>query len=157
MPEHCTILGPLDDPEGILKATDKMVKDSGIISVKGPFQDWSSIEIQSRGTSLVLNRQIRREGGDGFSRMVLGMHNFFRRVNTSHTATKERVLRSIESANLAVGVVAEPAFDEDAGHFDIIFGLTDLLDAVIWNGSAVLDARGSTILDGEGESEVQVP
>ena len=83
-----------------------------------------------------------------------GMSAFFERVETPHPAIKAGVLERVENFALAIGVVAEPGFDDEAGHYECIFGLAAELDAIIWNGNGVLDAEGSMILDADGNSEV---
>src|SRR5439155_8351623 len=94
--------------------------------------DWSSITINSPAASLVLNRRVFRENGDEFSKMLLGMWVYFDSVKTKHKKIKADVQRRIEEHALAVGVVAEPEFVEEAGHYDFVFGLAAALDAIIW-------------------------
>jgi hypothetical protein len=55
---------------------------------------------------------------------------------------------------LAIGVVAEPEFVEEARHYDFIFGIASALNAIIWTGSGVIDAQGKLLLDAEGNCEV---
>jgi len=116
--------------------------------------DWASITIKSSAGSLVLNRRVFRERADEFSKMLNGMWVYFDAVKTEHKALKADVLKRIEQHTLAVGVVADPEFVEEAGHYDCIFGLAATLGAIIWNGSDVLNAEGQTILDGEGNSDL---
>lgn len=103
---------------------------------------------------MTLNRKVRLKPGDSFSKMVLGLHNYFRQVNTSAEAIKREVLDRVSGMELAIGVVAEPEFVEEAGHFDYIFGIAAAVDGIIWNGEGVLNADGQLLLDGEGNCEV---
>lgn len=75
---------------------------------------------------------------------------YFDSVITERRDIKTDVQRRIEEHALAVGVVAEPEFVEEAGHYDYIFGLATALDAIIWNGNGALNAEGQLLLDGEG-------
>jgi hypothetical protein len=154
MAQYCTILCPADEPGRVLSAVEDLIGDRGTIAVEGDVSDWSAVTVEAEGASLTLNRLVFGESGDKFARMQAGMWSFFDRVETPHAAIKADVLEKVEQFALAIGVVAEPGFDEEAGHFDCLFGLTAELDAIIWNGNGVLDAEGSMILDADGESEV---
>ncbi len=154
MAQNCTILCPRDEPERLIESVKRLVDGRGELEIGGTPCDWNSITLRSLGSSLVLNRRVHRHNGDDFSRMMLGLLNYFREVTTPHEETKERVLRGLDDVSLAIGVVAEPSFDEEAGHFELIFGLAEEFDAMTWNGSGVLDPTGSLILDGDGESEL---
>jgi hypothetical protein len=101
-----------------------------------------------------MNRQIRREPGDAFSKMVLGMHNYFRCVKTTAEAKQRDILNRVANMALAIGVVAEPEFVEEARHYDCIFGIADALNAIIWTGSGAINAEGKLLLDGDGNCEV---
>ena len=131
------------------------IGDRGVITVDGDVDSWSSINVQHGDNSLVLNRLVYSGvPGDEFAKMQYGISMYFEAVETIHKSIKSELTERIETFELAIGVVAEPAFVEDSGHFDCIWGLAGDLDAVVWNGSAVLDALGNTILDAEGNSEV---
>jgi hypothetical protein len=52
-----------------------------------------------------------------------------------------------------IGFRAEPAYSEGHGHFDCIFALAEHLDAVVWNGSALLTSSGTLLVNAAGESE----
>ena len=154
MAQHCTILCPADEPGRVAVLVKDLVGDRGIITVEGDDPDWSAITIEGDGSSLLLTRRVFERPGDEFGRMQGGMSAFFERVETAHPAIKADVLERVENFALAIGVVAEPGFDDEAGHYECIFGLAAELDAIIWNGNGVLDAEGSMILDADGNSEV---
>ena len=155
MPQNCTILCPADEPERVVSLVHQLFEGRGRVSVVGEGGNWSSITIESDGVTLVLNRRVFDRPGDEFARMQGGMWSYFDRIETEHAAIKSDVLARVENFALAIGVVAEPGFDEGAGHFECIFGLAAELDAIVWNGNGVLDAEGSMILDGEGNSEIE--
>jgi hypothetical protein len=154
MPNYCTILCPTDEPERVLTLVETLIGNRGSIAVEGESQDWSTIAIRAGGFSLVLNRRVFQQTGDEFARMQAGMSAFFEQVETPHAAIKADVLERVDQFVLAIGVVGEPGFDEEAGHYECIFGLAGALDAIVWNGNGVVDAEGNMILDSEGNSEV---
>ncbi len=147
MAQNCTILCPTDEPQQIVACLRDLLQDGADIRVTGKDSDWSRIEINAAAASLTLNRQIRRKPGDAFSKMVLGMHTYFDGVKTSAKAIKKDVLDRVLNMALAIGVVAEPAFVEDARHYDCIFGIAADMNAIIWTGSGVINAEGKMLLD----------
>lgn len=155
MPQNCTILCPTDEQERVVDLVRELVGDRAKVSVAGKAANWSSITLRGPAGSLILNRRVFRKQADEFSKMRLGMWAYFDAVDTRHKAVKKDVLRRVEEYVLAIGVVAEPEFMEEAGHYDCIFGLAGKLGAIIWNGSGVLNSEGQMLLDGEGNSELR--
>jgi hypothetical protein len=153
MPQNCTILLPSDEPDRVAGLVYDLAAGRGRIAVSGDAGAWSAITIRAPQASLTLNRRVFTQPGDEFSKMKLGMWAYFDRVETAHPEVKQEVLRRVEEFALAVGVVAEPEFVEDAGHFDCIFGLAGALGGVIWTGSGVLNQEGKMLFDGDGSSE----
>src|SRR5262245_36554125 len=107
MPENCTILCPIDDPERVVDLVRELVGDRAKVSVTGKAANWSSITIRGIADSLVLNRRVFRKQADEFSQMRLGIWAFFDAVDTRHKTVKKDVLRRVEEFVLAIGVVAE--------------------------------------------------
>ncbi len=154
MPQNCTILCPTDDPRQVVKVVRELAQTDATIDIVGGDSNWSKIEIRTSDSPLALNRQVRVEPGDAFSKMVLGMHNYFRQVNTAADAIKQEVLNRVEHMALLIGVVAEPEFVDADRHYDYIFGIAEALGAVIWTGSGVINTEGKVMLDGDGASEL---
>jgi hypothetical protein len=154
MPQNCTILCPSDEPLQVVALLRDLIEDGALIQVTGKGSDWSKIEVRSSAGSLTLNRQIRHRPGASFSKMVLGMYNYFNQVKTSARAIKKDVLDRVANMGLAIGIVAEPEFVREARHHDCIFGIAAALNAIIWTGNGVLNADGKMLLDGESNSEV---
>jgi hypothetical protein len=154
MSKNCTILCPADEPDRVVDVVRETIGDRGRITVDGEVEDWSSITVENGEASLVLNRLVFVSQGDESSKMQVGMWRYFDKVETVHTSIKSDLLERIDGFALAVGVVAEPGFVEEAGHYDCIFGLAGALKAVIWTGNGIIDAEGAMILDRDGESEV---
>jgi hypothetical protein len=154
MRQNCTILCPSDEPLQVVTFLRDLIEDGAVIHVTGKESDWSKIEVRSSAASLTLNRLIRQRPGDPFSKMVLGMHNYVDQVKTSARPVKKDVLDRVANMGLAIGVVAEPEFVEDARHLDCIFGITAALNAIIWTGDGFINSEGKMLLDGAGNCEV---
>jgi hypothetical protein len=154
MPQNCTILCSADAPRQVVACLRNLLEGGPELLVTGKESDWSKIEIKTPGTSLTLNRQVRSKPGDSFSKLVLGMHTYFDGVKTSATSIKKDILDRVLNLALAIGVVAEPVFVDEDRHYDCIFGIAADMNAIVWTGSGVIDAKGRMLLDGEGNSDV---
>lgn len=99
-----------------------------------------------------LKKQV--EAGDDFSGMILGTWNLFRDVETKHENRQNDLLNRILSANSAIGIAAHPEFTETDKRLDFVFGLAEMFDGIIFNGSEMLDKQGRLILDQAGNSEL---
>jgi hypothetical protein len=74
------------------------------------------------------------------------MHNFFRTVDTDAGADRALVLQRIANAKMLIGVVGEPEFLEEEGHFEQIWRTAERLDALVFSGDAMLNGRGELLL-----------
>ncbi len=92
----------------------------------------------------------RDKPGDEFSKLILGTLTFFRNVETTALENKQKVMKLISATRWAIGVVAEPGFVDEAGHFDCIFGIAERLEGLIFNGWGMVDANGLMVLDKDG-------
>jgi hypothetical protein len=147
MADNCTIYCRHDDQSRISGLIAEFLKRADGLP------EWDGVPIQTGGSSIRFSRWVRTESGDPFCRMILGTHNRFRAVRTDATEAQQRVLNSIGNCIAAIGVVAEPKFNESAGHLDLIFAIARELDGVIFDGSGMIDSNGAMILDLEGNSE----
>lgn len=152
MSSKCTIFSPKLDFVGVIGFLKKHA--AGQLEIKGSETVWEQIILRHGGSKLILNNLFRKEPGDSFSKLILGTHNFFHNINTFAFTQKEFVLRQVGNCQMALGMVGEPEFEEEAGHFDLIFGLADELDGMIFNGAEMLNSQGKTILSTDGFSEL---
>jgi hypothetical protein len=83
----------------------------------------------------------QRAPGDEFSRMVLGMHNFFRTMATRKARRRRRILDLLDECEMAVGVVAAPDFTATDSRLDLVFAIAAQLDGMVFNGSGMIDSR----------------
>jgi hypothetical protein len=96
---------------------------------------------------------VRQKRGDRFSRLVLSMWTFFDGIDTSNCKNKNLVLQAVENTEMFIGVVAEPEFNEDEGHFTCIFSVARKLKALVFGGEAMQDAEGRKLLGSDGSFE----
>jgi hypothetical protein len=156
MADSCTILIALEASCDALSVIEHCVPTAAKVRVERDATSWSQAIVSfGSSTSLTFNKRVRIRAGDEFSRMVLGMHNYFRNVETHAVRTKKMVLDLIAECKLALGVVVEPSFDTASGSREIICNVARECGAIIWNGSALLDPDGRLLLDADGASEVE--
>src|SRR5262249_43453803 len=118
------------------------------IAVHGEPQQWERIEARFAGSQLSLSSLVRREPFDKFSKLILGMHNFFARIETPSARDQEFVLRRIANAEMLIGITAQPSFRSDDGHLKCVAAIAECLDALIFTGTSMLTADGRVILNG---------
>lgn len=123
------------------------------LQVEGPRESWSLLTVTGPRGSLRISGMRWERPGDEFSSMTLGMANYFRCAPATNKDLQLRAMRFVHRCEFALGIVAKPEFSEQDGHFDLVFALATALDALIWNGSGLVDTNGRLVLDGDGTSE----
>lgn len=144
MSESCTIFSSSQSYAQILQTLREL--SAPIKLIDGEDSQWRSVQTQSGTSELTFNSLTRVTPGDRFSKIILGAHNFARNISQSHETNRQRVLAGITQAQLLVGVVATPKFNEAEHHLDYVFGVAKSIDGLIFNGSAFLDSDGNILL-----------
>jgi hypothetical protein len=153
MSDFCTILTTKLD----LKAIAEILHNAkATFDIDGDFDKWDTIILKFEKSELRFTKSVRERPGDKFSKMILGMHNYFRNVDTRADSNKEHILQKVGETKLAVGVVGQPEFSEEDGHFDYIFSVTKKIDGMIFNGEGMLDYKGDMILYGDGSFDYEM-
>lgn len=153
MSDSCTILTTKID----LKAIADILRDTkATFGIDGDFDKWDTIKLKFDQSELRFKKSVRERPGDKFSKMILGMHNYFRNVDTKASNNKEHILQNVGETKLAIGVVADPEFSEEDGHFDFIFAVAEKIDGMIFNGEAMLDPKGDMILSKDGSFDYEM-
>jgi len=141
MPESCTILGSKKDYTAVLDlAMSQSSASVGVVEGEG---HWKKITVQSDDGWLILNSLEAHTPGDEMSKLLLGMSNYFNKVNTQAETSKKKAIELIGSCVLAIGITAEPAFS--VGQTDLILKVASAIDGVLFNGYALLDSDGVEI------------
>ena len=138
MAENCTIYCTVLNRDEIAR-----LLHSHFPSSSPTFGD--SMEVQGSQGSLRLTVKAFNESGDDFCRIILGIRAFVKRIDGSASARQDLV-GHLDKSDLAIGVVAEPAFDADERFHAVVFAIAKALDGVIFNGHKMLDANGRTLL-----------
>jgi hypothetical protein len=148
----CTLVSPI---RGYAEALEAIRGSNlGELAIQGDLRTWKRIEIQILGGVLAFTSLVRKKPGDKFSKLTLSMHSFFRNVETDATGSKEFVLKRIADAEMFIGVVANDLREE--GSLDCIWAVAECLNAIVFSGEAMLNARGERLLDQTGMSDVTV-
>jgi hypothetical protein len=148
MGDACTLVCGQQDYAAALNALHETT--SSEIEVAGDETLWTRVQVTFPTSTLTFTSMVRDKPGDQFSRLVLGMHNFFRRIDTQGKEQKELVLAKIANSEMFIGVVAEPEFSDLEGHFTCLFALARKLNALIFTGQAMQDADGCRLLGTDG-------
>lgn len=150
MSEYCTIFGAKRHCAAALDRLQQMPSHG--LEIVGEKARWKTLLLRGKTATLAFTSMERQEPGDEFSRLILSTHDFFRKIGATEKSKQEAVLRAIGSSTIVVGVVADPAFVEEEGHFECVLDVARILDGLIFNGTAMLDSEGNLLLDQEGRS-----
>ncbi len=152
MSSACTLLCPSKDYAAALDAVETHLKAAHL---DGSRSHWASACLEFPSSTLTFNTLVRLEPGDEFSKLVFSLNNFFEKIATSANANKQVVLHRISKVGMFIGIVGEPQFAEDEGHFDSIWSAAEKLDALVFTGEAILNAKGEKLLDQSGAFDVE--
>jgi hypothetical protein len=154
MTSACTILCPTIDYGKVLDAIQSSTV--GEVSLQGTRENWTRISAVDSGREIRFSGLVQVQPGDKFSRTVLSMHNYFRTVTTDVVSNQRYVLSRIANVQMMIGVVADPKFAKEDRRFDILWRIAECMDALVFNGNAILDLQGQRILDHERKVDVVV-
>jgi hypothetical protein len=154
MTSACTILCPTIDYSKVLDAIESATE--GELSLEGTRGKWTRITVAHSGKQIFFSGLVQLQPQDKFSKLVLSMYSFFNMVETDMVSNKDYVLSRIADVEMMIGVVADPAFAKEDSRLDIVWKIAECMDAVIFNGDAILDLQGQRILDVKGNFDIVV-
>jgi hypothetical protein len=147
--DHCTVLGGTTGYAAILAAVRGAAPPATVVVVGSP-NAWTVLSVQSVSSSLRLTTMRRVRPGDEFSKLVLGLHNHFRKAAEREGQAGRLALNRVAGLQLAVGVVAEPAIDHEEWMERVILSTAQAMEGLIFNGHALLASDGTLVLDSQG-------
>jgi hypothetical protein len=149
----CTLFCPRDDRADLLELArvSDVVKD--VVSDSSA-QDAILVLLEGE-RRIRLTPRVREEGGDSFSKSILGTIPFFTWIETYASQARKQVIDRIESTAMLIGVVADPDLEDDQIQ-KCVFGMAAALGADIFTGAGMLDSEGRLYLDSDGKTEVRL-
>ncbi len=153
MPQNVAIYGYAPDIEEIPESLRSMTGEA--VHVEAQDGQWSSITIQGRNATLVFRCLRPGPPPDDFSRGILGIYNYAKRIKATSEEIQKELLHHLANAKCIIAVVATPGFDVDAGHPDLIAEVCDRADGVLFNGRDFLNVEWDVLLGADGSSEVE--
>lgn len=106
------------------------------------------------GRTITLNVLRHDEPGDRFSKLKLGIFDYFYRVVTRYERAKATALEHLEHFDTAIGVVLDPdSMDQEDWRFDLVFSVAEATRGLIFNGSDLIGWDGRLLLSKDGDCE----
>ena len=152
MKQSCTIYSQKENYRNISSIWEDLSYDESEIRLED--NESGIVTCKTASGNLELCFKEYKESADEFSHLILGTHNYFNQTETTNEKIKDNLLNFISRCRIAIGVGAEPSFTETDERLDIVFGIAELLDGIIFNGSEMIDKNGQLILDQSGNSEL---
>ena len=143
MAENCTIYCKIKN----IREVAQLIHSHYPASLSNSAIDqWDSLIVHGDDGSLRVTTKAFRERGDNFCRLLLSTCAFIEGVSDADAEVKKHLTSHVESCELVLGVVAEPAFDSDKRYHAVVFAIAKALDGIIFNGQEMLNANGETLL-----------
>lgn len=144
MPESITLFckSSVDDLDTLNKSLGLLDPTNVKVDVESA---WRSIEVSTKNGRVQLNRKVFERRADDFSRLVWTTVVEFRTRSETNPEGAKLVEKHLDSTKAVIGVVAEPGFDDITLLPELIGVLASEYEAIIFNGSEMLDFRGNTI------------
>lgn len=139
MSESCTIYCKVLNLEELARVVHLHFPSTG--SAAG-----DSMMVHGSDGSLRVTQKVFREPGDEFCRMMLSIRAFVKRIESADARSQQAVVDHLDQCDLAIGVVAEPAFDADGRYHAVVFAIAKALDGVVFNGQEMLDTNGVALV-----------
>lgn len=148
----CTVFSPRADYTAVL---DVLRRVSPNVQVAGSEDGWSQVVAHGSRSRLTINALVPQGPQDRFSQVIAGMYHHFAAIPTEGTVNQQRVLAGLTATRLALGIVAEPGFEDEDAPFHAVFGLARRLGGLVFNGYGVMDSEGRVLLNGDGSFEAR--
>jgi hypothetical protein len=144
MAEYCTLFCR-NRREGEALAVLRSVFDK--VVVEGAEDAWTAIRAAGTKGELRLNAMVYRERGDEFTSLLFKTYLFAEnQMVAAIEDQRETVLDQLANTELIIGVVAEPSFDADPRYQQVVSLLATTLNALIFNGTELLNAFGEVVM-----------
>jgi hypothetical protein len=153
--KQCTLFCRRDEPSAVVTILENEL--GAITTFEGAPENWAAAVFACGKSSIRVVRTVRLQPGDKVSKTLLGLTNWLERVAVRHPYATSLAVKRVLQTSCMMGLTGTPEFSEELGHFDAIFSLAEALDALIWNGSALLLPDGDILIDVGGETEVKAP
>lgn len=112
---------------------------------------WESIEMKDAESVVRFHALVYVAPFDDFCRTKMSLRTRFKGIVTVHEERKARLLESVNSCELLIGVVAEPKLTDR--HEAAAFALADQMDGLVFDGHGIFDVEGDLVLDLDGGVE----
>jgi hypothetical protein len=116
--------------------------------------DVKTFETNYKEGNLQVSVKKQIEGGDSFSKMILGTWNFLRNIETSYDKQKKELINRVSECETAIGIVSDSNFTEADERTTFIYKLMEMFDGIMFDGQGMIDKNGKIILDHDGSSEL---
>jgi hypothetical protein len=120
---------------------------SETVEVEGKPEAWSRVTVGAKKAGFELHPLIFKEGGDKFSKMMLGMVHFFHKAPTPKGTSRKSVLDELASCNMALGVRIHGDSDAEVKYSSMVLSIARYLKGFIFaEGRCLLSAAGECLL-----------
>jgi hypothetical protein len=142
---YYTIVCKFETSRELLDLPQLLMKDELDISYTPIDLRWDSIKVTSSRCVIQLNRLVKDEPGDKYSKLILGLFNYFNKLKYNSESQKKTVLGLVSEAKCLIGVVCEASDSNKDNCYRFVLELAQLLNACVFTGNDLVDASGSSL------------
>jgi hypothetical protein len=147
--EPMTLFSRIADPAKVARFLREQVPT---VEIDGPDHDWRNAVVSFGNRKLAFTHDPSYYAEPNWSVQMNGMQGYFSRFPVSER--RELALLLPTTFKFSLGLLLDPDCDAlDDPRLELIFGVTELLDGVIFTPSAFRDARGRILYGAGGEEE----
>lgn len=151
----CTIILRESDPTQVLQTVLYYAKKN--IQVIGPDDNWREIRVTIRKllsrNVLTITRIDSAINHDEFFSVTQEMIGFFNGIETPHQEVQRDLVQQIKGVKMALAIHSSQELE---AYWDLVTALARLNNGLIfWRGTALINPAGLTVLDTEGNSDLE--
>ena len=146
--EACTIFCRVSEYETIYRLINQKLPN---IQLDGNSNLWRKIHVSSSKCEMVLSSLVQIQPGDRFSKIILGSLCYFENIKTNALRNQDHVLDLLTYCEMIIGVVSIPEFVDEDDTSEVIFGICEKTNGLIFDGDGMIDSNGKLVLGGRGE------
>ena len=142
MSESCTLFCEIQPVD--LESFRKRLSILEFIEIEGD-DSWDSIRCTTSTGSVRFSRKVFEQPADSFSKLIARTIVFIERRMKESPGGRALVSSHLERTEAAIGIVAEPSFDEIQKLSELIHFLMVEFNALLFNGENMLDVDGNVV------------
>ena len=140
--QHCTIYCRQLDRVRVVTTVQSVIQT---FTTEQSDSSWTNLRVAGQEGAMEISTKQFVQAGDEFTRLRFSTYMFADSSSVNCLHDKEAFLSHLESTELIIGIVVDPAFSADNRYGEIVSRIAQMLDGLIFNGEAYLTPGGEQV------------